>query len=92
MALALGLGCRLGYRLRGANGRVAPARPGPAREDATAEAHRKALEERMSQRLSHRVAINPAKEGKGGKITLTYKNTQELEEIITALCGDDFLL
>lgn len=68
------------------------AAPAAVREDATAEAHRKALEERMSQRLSHRVAINPAKEGKGGKITLTYKNTQELEEIITALCGDDFLL
>ncbi|XFG12734.1 hypothetical protein AB1E19_016358 [Capra hircus] len=36
LALALGPGCRLGYRLRGANGRAAPARPVSAHEDATA--------------------------------------------------------
>ena len=46
----------------------------------------------MTQRLSHRVSISPAKEGSGGKITLSYKSTRELEEIISALCGDDFLL
>ncbi len=66
--------------------------PSTAREDATALSHRKELEERMTQRLSHRVSISPAKEGSGGKITLSYKNTRELEEIISALCGDDFLL
>ena len=68
------------------------AAPSAAREDATALAHRKELEERMTQRLSHRVSISPAKEGSGGKITLSYKSTRELEEIISALCGDDFLL
>lgn len=68
---------------------VAPKAPA---EDAAAQDYRKTLEERMERRLGRKVSFAPAKEGSGGKISLSYKNTQDLEEIILALCGEDFLL
>lgn len=65
--------------------------PAAAEGDAV-QAHTKLLEERLGQRLGRRVAITPAKTGKGGKLSLTYQNTEDLEEVITALAGEDFLL
>ncbi|MBQ2731398.1 MAG: ParB/RepB/Spo0J family partition protein [Clostridia bacterium] len=61
-------------------------------EDAASREHRKGLEERLRQRTGYRVQISPSKDSSGGKISLSYKNTSELEEIITALAGEDFLL
>ena len=66
--------------------------PAPASEDRAKETYRKALEERMSRRIGHKVAIQAAKEGSGGKLVLSYKSTADLEELITALCGEEFLL
>ncbi|MBQ2253241.1 MAG: ParB/RepB/Spo0J family partition protein [Clostridia bacterium] len=64
----------------------------PVAEDAASREHRKGLEERLRQRTGYRVQISPSKDSSGGKISLSYKNTSELEEIITALAGEDFLL
>ncbi len=61
-------------------------------EDAALAGYRKSLEERLTQRTGHKVTITPAKEGRGGKLSLSYRNTQELEEIIVSLAGEDFLL
>ncbi len=64
-------------------------RPAEKTEDAVATAHRKLLEERLSQRLGRKSVIVPGANG-GGKLTLSYQNTQDLEELISALAGDRF--
>lgn len=54
--------------------------------------YRKRLQGRLSVRLGRKVQILPAKTGHGGKLALSYKNTNELEDLIAALAGEDFLL
>lgn len=61
-------------------------------EDETALSHRRRLEERLGQRLGRRVAISPQKQGAGGRLSLSYRDTADLEELLLALAGEDFLL
>ena len=49
------------------------------------------VEKLASERMSRKVKIK-AKEGTSkGKITLDYHSSADLEEILTALCGEDFI-
>lgn len=61
-------------------------------QDQTALAYRKELESRLSVRLGRRARLHPAKSGKGGKLTLSYQNTEDLEELIALFAGEQFLL
>ena len=45
---------------------------------------------RVGTALGRRVSIRPDASG-GGKMTLEYENARDLEALIEALCGKDFL-
>lgn len=49
------------------------------------------VEKLAAERMSRKVKIK-AKEGTGkGKLVLDYHSSADLEEILTALCGEDFV-
>ncbi len=67
-------------------------RPEESGEDSAQTEYRKRLQGRLSVRIGRKVQILPAKTGKGGRLAIHYKNTNELEELIASLAGEDFLL
>ena len=66
-----------------------PKRPEPVEEELPLVDYFREMELRVQSQLGRKVKI----EGKGRKktITLYYEDNEDLDEILTALCGKDFL-
>lgn len=60
----------------------------PAKGDPVQSSYYKRLERHISGALGRHVAIS-RKDGGGGKLTLSYSGTEDLEQLIKSLCGND---
>lgn len=60
-------------------------------KDPVLEEHYRQLSDQLTNTLGRKVKITPDAAGKG-RLILEYYDTQDLEELLTQLCGEDYLL
>ncbi len=62
-----------------------------AKPDEVLKAHLNGVDQKIGAALGRKCSIEPGADG-AGRITLEYFDSDDLEELITSLCGEDFLV
>lgn len=72
-------------------GALSKPRPPKAKPDEVLKAHMNSLAQKIAAALGRKCSIEPEADG-AGKITLEFFDSDDLEELLTTLCGEDFLV